>query len=322
MVITTDFVASAPMGMQYSTPVVPTPEPSQLADSTSPLSKRRRFAPHTLPQVIPVIDTTDIEHHTFDSPLLLQLCGQAPDQAEIEASLLQVGMRIRKSVAEGYKHQQKKFTPRPFFNVSRLSPETQAALINGHKNSGDDLMPYSAAQNLSTATYCGISLAFMSHFTDDNSSQEYSEQTLWNNYSTSHKRSYEVDSDSDESQDWQPLTPTLNPDAAMHMPVDYFNIGNELMADVSPMTQLGDHTRQAFHGRRIAMPRSRQRPVEAMEHTPVTFNPFASFGTQQPESSFGAHNGHRRMVSCGMEAMDFGEAPFLSRREDVEMDCS
>jgi hypothetical protein len=28
------------------------------------------------------------------------------------------------------------------------------------------------------------------------------------------------------------------------------------------------------------------------------------------------------MVSCGMEAMDFGDAPFLQRREDVEMDCS
>ncbi|KIV89665.1 hypothetical protein PV10_07050 [Exophiala mesophila] len=293
---------------------------SQPTNTTSPLSKRRRFTPNSLAPIIPITDNSDIEHHTFDSPLLLQLCGQAPDQAEIEAGLLQVGMRIRKSVAEGYK-QQKKFTPRPFFNVSRLSPETQAALINGNKNSSDELMPYSAAQNLSTATFCGVSLAFMSHYSDDNTSQ-YNQQTLWNNYSTSHKRNYEADSDSDESQDWQPITPTLNPDAVMHMPVEYFNIGNDSMNDVDAMAQLANSSQQAAHGRRLAVPKSRNRNFQPMEHASSPFNPFSSFGVQTPEPSYATPTGHRRMVSCGMEAMDFADAPFLARREDVEMDCS
>src|SRR5882757_4169425 len=103
------------MGLPYDF-LAPVPS----IESDSPLCKRRRFTPNTLPSIIPVWDNADIEYHTFDSPLLLQLCEQAPDQAEIEAGLLQVGMRVRKSVAEGYKTQQKKFTPRPFFNMRRL----------------------------------------------------------------------------------------------------------------------------------------------------------------------------------------------------------
>ena len=293
------------------------------AESTSPFSKRRRFSPHSLPPIIPLTDNSDIEAHTFDSPLLLQLCEQAPDQAEIETGLLQVGMRVRKSVAEGYKNQQKKFTPRPFFNVNRLSPETQAALVNGNSETGNELLPYSISQSqpLSTATYCGVSLAFMSHYSDDMSNSEFSEQNMWS-YSTSHKRGYENDSDSDESQDWQPQTPTLVADAVMDMPVDYFNIGTDSMSDVSPMTQIGDRTRQANNGRRIAMPKSRNRPVPSIEQPTSSFNPFSDFSAQPVENNVGGNFGHKRMMSCGMEAMDFSEATFLSRRDDMEMDCS
>ncbi|KAK5047238.1 hypothetical protein LTR84_006760 [Exophiala bonariae] len=298
--------------------------PAATNDSTSPLSKRRRFTPMTLPPIIPVSDNSDIERHTFDSPLLLQLCEQAPDQDEIDAGLLQVGMRVRKSVAEGYKTQ-KKFTPRPFFNVNRLSPETQAALVQSNTGTTNELLPYAVSQTqpLSTATYCGISLAFMSHYSDDNSSADISGQSLWS-YSTSHKRGYEVDSDSDESQDWQPQTPTLVGDAAMDMPVDYFNIGTDSMSDVSPFTQVGDRARPGFHGRRTIMPKSRTRPVHQFEQQTPAFNPFANFAApQQPlQPQFDHAFGHKRMTSCGMEAMDFGDAPFLSRREDVEMDCS
>lgn len=305
MGLPTDFLATAPS-----------------TDSTSPLSKRRRFTPMTLPPIIPITDNSDIERHTFDSPLLLQLCEQAPDQAEIEAGLLQVGMRVRKSVAEGYKTQ-KKFTPRPFFNVNRLSPETQAALVNSNAGTAHELLPYSVSQTqpLNTATYCGVSLAFMSHYSDDMSTSDISAQSLWS-YSTSHKRGYEGDSDSDESQDWQPETPTLVGDAAMDMPVDYFNIGTDSMSDVSSMSQLGDRARSGFHGRRIMMPKSRNRLVQSIEQPTPAFNPFSNFAVQQAEPQFGQQFGHKRMTSCGMEAMDFGEAPFLSRREDVEMDCS
>ncbi|KIW32289.1 uncharacterized protein PV07_03847 [Cladophialophora immunda] len=301
-----------------------TPVPS--IESDSPLSKRRRFTPHSLPPIIPIADNSDIEQHTFDSPLLLQLCEQAPDQAEIEAGLLQVGMRVRKAVAEGYKTQ-KKFTPRPFFNMHRLSPETQAALSSGNADTTNELSPYSAAQvqPLTTATFCGISLAYLSHCSEDWSSPSIAEQSLWS-YSTSHKRSYEADSDSDDSQDWQPQTPSLVADAGMHMPVDYFAIDIDTMSDVSPMTQVGDRARQHLNGRRMAMPKTRgrffQQPETQMPPTSAA-NPFANMIVHQPDNQLANHFGHKRMVSCGMEAaMDFGEASFLQRREDVEMDCS
>jgi hypothetical protein len=300
--------------------------PAPSTDSTSPLSKRRRFTPNVLPPIIPVSDNSAIENHTFDSPLLLQLCEQTPDQAEIEAGLLQVGMRVRKAVAEGYKTQPKRFTPRPFFDIHRLSAETQAALSNGNTATASELSPYAASevQPMSTATFCGVSLSFLSNYPDDWSNQAIAQQSLWS-YSTSHKRGHEVDSDSDESQDWQPQTPSLIADSGMGMPVDYLAIDTETMSDVSPMVQIGDHTRQHFNGRRIAMPKTRGRPVPSMEHQmqpAAAFNPFSNFAPPQPEPHFASHSGHRRMVSCGMEAMDFGDASFLQRREDVEMDCS
>ncbi|KAJ9641190.1 uncharacterized protein PV06_01041 [Exophiala oligosperma] len=289
-------------------------------ESTSPQTKRRRFGPQSLPPIIPVSDNTSIEDHTFDSPLMFQLCEQAPDRAEIEAQLLQVGMRVRKSVAEGYKTQAKKFTPRPFFDIHRLSPETQAALSNGNAANGNELSPYSASevQPMSTATFCGISLSFLSQYEDPAVAQ----QQLWS-YSTSHKRGYEADSDSDESQDWQPQTPSLIADSGMGMPIDYLAIDVDNMGEVSPMTQIGDHNRN--NGRRIAMPKSRNRLPQSITEasTSSTFNPFANFQAPQPEPQNTAGFGHhKRMMSCGMEAMDFGEAPFLQRREDVEMDCS
>lgn len=286
-------------------------------DSSSHFSKRRRFTPNSLPPIIPVSDNSSIEGHTFSSPLLLQLCEQSPSQAEIEAGLLQVGMRVRKSVAEGYKTQPKKFTPRPFFNYSRLSPETQAALTNGNTSAADELSPFSPSQvqPVSRATFCGISLSFLSEM-----EEPVSQQSLWS-YSTSHKRGYEVESDSEESQDWQPQTPGLVADAGMSMPVEYFAIDMESMSDVSPMTQLGDRAQQPFHSRRMAMPKSRRQPEPQMQPTSVS-NPFAQMAAQPTEPQFGHQFGHKRMMSCGMEAIDFGDAPFLQRREDVEMDCS
>ena len=331
-----------------------------LFDSSSPLSKRRKFtppAPFGLPSLIPCVDNTDIENHTFESPILPQLSSQAPTPEEIEASLLQVGMRVRKSVSEGYK--KKSFTPRPFANnLSRLSPETQKALITGNNNETKPLEPYCAGgihntgglamQPLATATFCGINLAALSWSGDDWSSPSVTEQQLWS-YSTSHKRNYEADSDSDESQDWQPQTPTLMPEngAGMGMPVDYFRIGfDDGASDVSPMTQIGE---RHLRGRKMAKPRSRvqRQPMNGfmqmdMQMPPTSaVNPFASINMemmqqpeeetaffqqqQEPQANLPDHvpMGHRRMLSCGMEVgMDFAEATFLQRRDDVEMDCS
>ena len=305
-----------------------------LNDSTSFLSKRRRFTPPTVP-FIPSVDNSAFENHTFSSPILPQLSSQAPTPEEIEASLLQVGMRVRKSVNDGYNNSpQKKFTPRPFAgNLHRLSPETQQALMSTKQPEPE---PFSAGglhkignmamQPLSTATFCGVNLAMMPGW----ASEDYTaiqEQQLWS-YATSHKRNYDGDSDSDESQDWQPQTPTLTPDYGAAMPVDYFNIDMDNMSDVGPFTQPGELING--RGRRIAKPKSRVRNsgmqgVESMPLPPTSaVNPFAAVqmipAQEQPQFQFG----HKRGMSCGVEAsmMDFGEAVFLQRREDVEMDCS
>lgn len=100
-------------------------------EDNAPLSKRRRFAPVANFAFPPSSGVDANENQASDSPLMLQVCGKTPTQQEIESELLQVGMRIRKSVADGYKTSPQKFTPRPFFNMHRLSPATQAALTSG-----------------------------------------------------------------------------------------------------------------------------------------------------------------------------------------------
>ena len=329
----------------------------ELTPHDSPLSKRRRFMPLGDLPIIPVSDNTSIEHHTFDSPLILQLCEQFPSPEQIESELFNVGMRVRKAVPEGYKTH--RFTPRPFFNMNRLSPETQAAISGNNSPTQGNAELFSAGglhnvgglamQPLSTATFCGISLSTLAKY-----ESSYNDQKMWS-YSTSHKRNFlleEEEGDSD-GQDWSPQTPTLMGDAAFGMPVDYFNIDTENVID-APM-HFGFHQRQsstpfeqtsvpelnAIAGRRVAKPRSRVRTTMAatqdMSAAPVQFNPFAGLGmipeqvalppspilTPAPGKSC-----HTRMLSCGMEMNnwsfmnEFADVGFLQRREDVEMDCS
>lgn len=307
---------------------------------TSPLSKRRKFTPPHF-SIIPSESNTDIVNHTFGSPVLAQLSAQAPSQAEIEASLLQVGMRIRKSVNDGYQSPQKKpFTPQPFSNrLARLSPETQQALLGSNTSRTPTPEPFSAGglhnvggmamQPTSTATFCGINLAALSYYSEDQTNT-IAQQTLWT-YTTSHKRNHDIDSDSDESQDWQPQTPTIHPDTGITMPTDYFNIGADGMMDVAAM-QNGNMLQQTARRRKVAKPRSRLRSnvveMNEMPMPPSSFNPFEQLQMQPEPQPYGfvpeKTHCHRRMMSCGMEAnmTDFEDASFLQRREDVDMDCS
>lgn len=221
-------------------------------------------------------------------------------------------MRVRKSVAEGYQTAGRRaFTPRPFMNFSRLSPETLSALQNADGNSAGTIR--SAGAPLSNATFCGINLSMMAHIT---STPAISEQKLWT-YSTSSKRRqhFEEDSDSDDSQEFMPRTPELQfADAEVAMPQDYFNIASENMTNISSWSQ-PSAPRPAHPNRKMAQPKSKVRAPAVQE--PMSINPFASM-VQQPQP----FRGHQRMRSCGMEAMDFGEASFLQPRQDVEMDCS
>ena len=271
-------------------------------------NKRRRFAPNTLPVI------------AYSEELsLLDLAGQSsPSQQEIEAQLLQVGMRVRKSVADGYQAPGRRaFTPRPFMNFSRLSPETVAALSNPADASAG--VQSAASGNLHTATFCGINLAMMSHIT---ATPAIEEQKLWS-YSTSSKRRQHFEEDDAESseEEFMPRTPQLEfADAGMEIPQDYFNITFDDMSEVSPFTQFGapqpQPQQQHSHNRKMAQPRSRIRSQQHEIQMMPTNNPFAQIAP--PRSGFG----HQRMRSCGMEALDFGEASFLQPRQDVDMDCS
>lgn len=285
----------------------------QQHEQDSPLNKRRRFAPDSLP-IIASEDNEAIVNHTFDSPLLLQLCEQAPTPHEIEAQLLQVGMRIRRAVSEGY--QRRAFTPRPFFNASRLSAETIQAICggpgeDGYSAGGLHTVGTLAMQPISTATFCGINLAALSHIS---SAPMLEEQRLWS-YSTSSKRNLEEDSDSDNGSDFMPHTPQLlYADAGLHYGQDYFSIDVDSVSDAGTFAQVGMVNKQT--GRRMAVPKSRlSRPVS--DDTVTTGNAFAhvsaaTCGVIQPQPP-----------SCHIEtAMDFGEASFLQPRQDVEMDCS
>ena len=335
--------------------------PSQLP-ADAPLNKRRRFEPEQL-FTIPTYDNASIACRTFDSPLIQELADQAPLPEEIEASLLQVGMRVRKAVPEGYKTMNT-FRPRPFFNMHKLSPQTQAALIGGQQR--NELNPYYSDSNvhnvgglsqpISTATFCGINLASLaareaaSQISWGSPGYSYEQSQLWS-YSTSHKRSFN-DSDSDDSDEWLPQTPTLDADMGIGNPIptDYFAIDIENMSDVSPMTQVREIRQPS---RKVAMPVSKINK-KAQPQPTSAFNPFACIeiqqelqlqqGQQEVNINWGMDFGfgqptpqpqqevftprHHRVLSCGMEAsmsmnvFDFGEASFLARREDVEMDCS
>ncbi|KAK5070189.1 hypothetical protein LTR64_002026 [Lithohypha guttulata] len=269
------------------------------------LNKRRRFAPDTLPFIVSSEDGAT-------TPLLLEADDRSPSQQEIEAQLLQVGMRVRKSVADGYQNTpgRRAFTPRPFANFNRLSPQTRSALSGGTDADASSAGP----QNLSTATFCGINLAMMAHVS---SAPAIQEQKLWS-YSTASKRrqQFEDDPDSDDSQDFMPRTPQLEyADGEMgpSIPQDYFNILPDNMSNIARSTQ-SPAPQVVNHNRRLAQPKSRLRAVP-QQPVPV-INPFAQIAP--PRSGLG----HQRIRSCGMEAMDFGEASFLQPRQDVDMDCS
>lgn len=278
----------------------------------SPLTKRRKFTPYL--SAFPPSSLSSLGGGEISPTLLARATERAPTPDEIESQLLQVGMRVRKSIADGYQTPPSKhaFTPRPFFNSSRLSPDTLAALNGSNAMDTNDSGSQTVSlptQPLSRATFCGINLNMLSHIGKDYSAPKddsYSSQAMWT-YSTSAKRRHctfddESSSDSDESEGFMPRTPLLGVgDAEVAGPMDYFSMD---VGEVSPMAPYGSIGR-----RRLAKPRSRLRLASTCE---TTDNPFAS--AFAPAPAFPREYGN---ANC-----DFEEAGFLQPRDDVEMDCS
>lgn len=182
--------------------------------------------------------------------------------------------------------------------------------------------PYTGTVNkqpIATATFCGINLAALAHI----KSTPIEEQRLWS-YSTSHKRGYEGESDSDD-QEFVPRTPTSEGDNGYTaIPTDYFNIDFDDMDQVSPTTQPNDPMISHMMGRRLAKPKSKKRQSTELKQS-TTHNPFTQLHLPQQLNSI-QWMGRNRATSCGIEAIQasshFSNATFLQRREDVDMDCS
>jgi hypothetical protein len=239
----------------------------------------------------------------------------------------------------------------------RLSPATLAAITAPAKYS--ELTPYAATapssihdigglptiQPLARATFCGISLHHMPSTSSLADSSPSSSQSTNKN-----KRAFDDSSDGEDDDVDADFIPQLPPSAfSAHLPAPYqpdqastpftshHRRGSSYPFKHTPMPDLNvlsapTQTNPAH--RKLALPKSRVRPQPQAPASPEqeNFGFFGAYGSgwdafemdQGPTSSDIAIGG------CGFEmnlestsnGMDFGEAGFLRRRDEVEMDCS
>jgi hypothetical protein len=241
--------------------------------------------------------------------------------------------------------------------TSRLSPATLAAITAPAKYS--ELTPYAASgqsaihdigglpaiQPLATATFCGISLHHMSSISSLACSSPSSSRSTNKN-----KRALDDSSDGEDNDVDADFIPQLPPSAfagylpALHQQgqpstpsTSHHRHGSSYPFKHTTMPDLNalsapTHTNPAH--RKLAQPKSRIRPRPQASASPEQEN-FAFFGAygsgwdafemdQAPASSDIAIGGcgFEINLAAGPTGMDFGEAGFLRRRDEVEMDCS
>jgi hypothetical protein len=276
-----------------------------------------------------------------------------------QSSLLTVGCRIRKSIPEGYKTHATAsggFTPRPFM-TSRLSPATLAAITAPAKYS--ELTPYAvsaqssihdigglpATQPLATATFCGISLHHMPSTSSLAHSSPSSSQSPNKN-----KRAFDDSSDGEDDDVDADFIPQLPPSVfSGYLPAPYqpdqasplFTSDNRRSScypfkhtTMPDLNALSASTQTKPAHRKLAQPKSRIRPRPQAPASPEqeNFSFFGGYGAGWDafEMDQGSTASDVAIGGCGFEmnfesgsnGMDFGEAGFLRRRDEVEMDCS
>ena len=297
----------------------PTSE-QNLDTNGSQKSKRRRFQ-------VPItryFNTSELpssivpDHFTLSPPL--------PEH--VQSNLLTVGMRVRKSVPEGYKTmlgKQSLISPHIFATSSTAIPSSNPGSCNElspycglHKIGGMAVQPLphyisktSAAGFLSAQSSITLSAAEQE---DDPfsfpSSQESTISTVSSIQAPSNrtKRVFDADVDDDEDED----------EEQSHTPYDHFSKNPTGMLELNSLMRLGQSN--PSKARMIAKPRSRRH--HGLHHprskADETFNK-RLVAEGQENSMGGAAGGFTNSFSQEPE-FDFGEAAFLSRREDVDMD--
>lgn len=199
--------------------------------------------------------------------------GLAAVPANVQASLLNVGMRVRKSVPEGYKthktHPPNPGAASPPANKTppNLAPARPAELLpfcGLHKTGGyQQQQPY--AHDLSAAAAAApppVSAFGTGDFALLLSSQESNASTLSADSlpaPATNKRRYEEEEEEEETGAGRPLFPSLNTSLAVPSAGDDDDLQISPRTTVYPVSHTAMPDLDAPTGRRVARPKSRMR---------------------------------------------------------------
>lgn len=278
-------------------------------------SKRRRFqVPITRYFNASEIPSSIVPDESTLSPPLPQ---------HVQSNLLTVGMRIRKSVPEGYKTmlvKQSMITPHVSASSSDATPFSDSTSYNElspycglHKIGGMAVQPL--PQHISNTSAAGFSSA-QSSITLSAAEQEedpfsfpssqestISTASSIQPHSGRNKRVFDDEVDEDEQQ--------------THNPYDHFSTNPTGMLELNSLMRLGQGNSST--SRMIAKPRSRRNRGLHQQQSQAHEMFRKSFVAEGQENFMGNAGSFTHGFSQEPE-FDFGEAAFLSRREDVDMD--
>lgn len=298
-------------------PLPPVTYPAATNDSTSSQgSKRRRFQ-------VPItryFDHTNTSSSTGTNITQADRTLSPPLPDSVQSSLLTVGMRIRKSVPEGYKTVlAKAYEPQYSALVSANAPQISAELApfcGLHKIGGLAVQPIPRTATTSVVSSAQSSITLSAIDQEDPFSLPSSQESSYSNSSNmdtiqkaAGKRGfYNIINDEENSEDDNELP------------------GNHLsqMTDTS-LSYPFSHTQVSANTRPIAQARSRRQPYLIQSHSREHKDGFEVLTEGLPSSdqeNMIMHPFAVDLVSSSTREhrdFDFEEAAFLKRREDVEM---
>lgn len=268
----------------------------------NPTSKRRRFQP-PITTFFPSSPTDSRPDPLRSHPLQPEPLVSPPLPHHIQSSLLTVGMRIRKSVPEGYKTSLTSKISNFFLDsVSGAVAEPEATTPHGGR---------STTGFAELAPYCGImktgGLAVQafppsSHASSDPYSLPSSQESAFSTDSmpaaNPNKRALDESEDEETTNIWDESNP-LSPDFRVK--------GTHRRGSSYPFS----HTRMPNFNTLLAMSNPTNTPSR----------PLARPKTRLKRPDLGQENAFAMSMVGHMEGLEeFEDAAFLRRREDVEMD--
>ncbi|KAL1963646.1 hypothetical protein VTN77DRAFT_7967 [Rasamsonia byssochlamydoides] len=287
----------------------------------NPLSKKRRFQPpitNFFASAGSVASDGDDQQNAGLSYTNYSSPTHTPTPvlpAKVQASLLTVGMRIRKSVPEGYKTEQKKLTEYTVSNA--VNSETPGAVYTQTRTCYAELEPFCGIHkigNFAVQTFPRPAEEYrdrrmqMSHDSDmssvPSSTQESHASSVFS--ANSNKRSYDSDvEDVDENGDNR-LTTEIHSSAFCRGSLTAGGIWQDPLR-LNPVTETSP-TAPSRSQRTILSPKLGQQRRQ-----------FSSFQSHLKRSP-GQENKDPVSVRNDVDMDDFEEASFLRRREEVDAD--